>query len=341
MKLQKKDANGSKTYNVEECLEKISSIAASATTPKAAGTASVGSETAYARGDHVHPSDTSKLSTSGGVLTGTVHLDSGANLEFGQGSEISQNYIGIEQGVVELGRGDIKFDTTVDPMAADFSNNVSVTMSMLSLNGVSVEGYGSNTYGESKFNFLGQNSDEAVIIGGVGTPTVDTHAANKAYVDSKWDEMQQYVNTEIRNIIAGFLDKTYPVGSIYLSVNKTSPATLFGGTWTQLQNRFLLGAGSSYTNGATGGAATVTLTTNQIPSHNHDGLYYSYIDTKNLITLNGGTASYHIPWGSSSYPGDYGAGSGEAELITGEAGGGAAHNNMPPYLVVYMWKRTA
>ena len=61
----------------------------------------------------------------------------------------------------------------------------------------------------------------------------------------------------------------YPVGSIYMSVNSTSPVSLFGGTWTQLQDRFLLGAGSTYSNGATGGAATVTLTSSQIPSHKH------------------------------------------------------------------------
>lgn len=334
---------------------KDTTYSASTSTPLMDGTASVGTSSAYSRGDHVHPSDTSKLSTSGGVLTGTVYLDSGANLEFGQGSEISQNYIGIEQGVVELGRGDIKFDTTVGPMTADFSNNVSVTMSMLSLNGVSVEGYGSDTHGESKFNFLGQNSDEAVIIGGVGTPTVDTHAANKAYVDSKWDEMQQYVNTEIRSIINGFLDKTYPVGSIYMSMNSTSPGTLFGGTWEQIAGKFLVGVGNGFVVRGSGGSKTHThttgdhtLTVDEMPVHNHDGLYYDIIDAKHSITLNGGTESYHVPWGSSDYPGDYGAGSGRAELMTGNAGGGAAHNhgdtgsasNLPPYLVVWMWKRT-
>ena len=67
----------------------------------------------------------------------------------------------------------------------------------------------------------------------------------------------------------------YPVGSIYLSVNSTNPATLFGGTWVQLKDRFLLGAGSSYTNGSTGGAATVTLQSSQIPAHNHKATFGS------------------------------------------------------------------
>ena len=127
-----------------------------------------------------------------------------------------------------------------------------------------------------------------------------------------------------------------------MSVSAADPSTLFSGTsWEKLEGRFLLGSNSTYKPGSTGGEATHVLTLNEMPKHNHDGLYYSYIDTENSVTLNGGTASYHIPWGSSSYPGDYGAGTGEAELITGEAGGGAAHNNMPPYLVVNMWKRTS
>lgn len=136
------------------------------------------------------------------------------------------------------------------------------------------------------------------------------------------------------------LDNVYPVGSIYMSVNSTNPKNLFGGTWEQIQGRFLFGMNSSYPAGSTGGEITHKLTWNEMPGHYHEGLYYSYQDTENSITLNGGSASYHIPWGSSDYAGDYGAGTGEKELITGTAGSGEAHNNMPPYLSVYIWKRT-
>ena len=65
------------------------------------------------------------------------------------------------------------------------------------------------------------------------------------------------------------INLVYPVGSIYMSVNNVSPATFIGGTWEQLKDRFLLGAGSSYSAGSTGGAATHTLTTAQMPSHTH------------------------------------------------------------------------
>ena len=66
-----------------------------------------------------------------------------------------------------------------------------------------------------------------------------------------------------------FLNLVYPVGSIYWSSKNTNPATLFGGTWTQIKDRFILAAGDYYSNGATGGAATVTLTVSNMPSHNH------------------------------------------------------------------------
>ena len=130
------------------------------------------------------------------------------------------------------------------------------------------------------------------------------------------------------------LNLVYPVGSIYMSVNNTNPGTLFGGTWEQLKDRFLLGAGDTYTNGATGGEATHQLTTTEMPSHSH-GIKFG--DTTRRVTY--GT--------QGSWDGNYrwlaNANYNQAtdEVTINNAGGGQAHNNMPPYLVVYMWKRTA
>lgn len=61
----------------------------------------------------------------------------------------------------------------------------------------------------------------------------------------------------------------HPIGSLYWSSDSTDPGTLFGGTWARIKDKFILAAGDTYTNGATGGAATVTLQTTEIPSHNH------------------------------------------------------------------------
>ena len=121
------------------------------------------------------------------------------------------------------------------------------------------------------------------------------------------------------------LDKIYPIGSIYMSVNNTSPASFLGGTWTQLKDRFLLGAGDTYSAGATGGSATHTLTVDEIPSHKHS-TYIVGAQSGEWKGFAGGSAMTYAQWNSS-----YG----------GNTGGGAAHNNMPPYLAVYMWKRTA
>lgn len=131
-----------------------------------------------------------------------------------------------------------------------------------------------------------------------------------------------YIATQNRTNIKEIRDLIYPIGSIYMSVNNTNPSTLFGGTWVQLQNRFLLGAGSSYTAGETGGSATHKLTIDEMPSHSH-GL-------KNDKTGGSGSAKWVINSSASSGTG----------VIT-NTGGNQAHNNMPPYLVVYMWKRTA
>lgn len=130
------------------------------------------------------------------------------------------------------------------------------------------------------------------------------------------------------------IDLIYPVGSIYMSVNATSPQTLFGGSWTQLKDRFLLGAGTTYTAGATGGAATHTLTVNEIPAHSHTNLYYNA----------SGTGTSGVTWGynyTSNSSHSFRSSASESSGGIGNTGGSKAHNNMPPYLVVYMWKRTA
>lgn len=123
-------------------------------------------------------------------------------------------------------------------------------------------------------------------------------------------------------------DLLYPVDSIYISVNSANPSTLFGGTWEQITDTFLLAAGSTYTGGSTGGEAAVTLTTKQIPSHNH-AIFYPNAGAGNDYAPIGypNVGSKSTYWAVGSY--------------TGDVGGGEAHNNMPPYLAVYVWKRTA
>ena len=121
----------------------------------------------------------------------------------------------------------------------------------------------------------------------------------------------------------------YPIGSIYLSVNDTSPASLFGGTWEKIQDRFLLASGSSYSLGATGGEKEHTLTWNEMPNHNH----------RLPIWNQGLSGTTDYGYGQGCYPDDTpGIGTWNTQAI-GSAGANYPHNNMPPYLVVNVWKR--
>lgn len=129
-------------------------------------------------------------------------------------------------------------------------------------------------------------------------------------------------------------DKIYPVGSIYINAtNSTNPGTLLGfGTWSAFgAGRVMVGLNSSDAdfNSAeeTGGAKTHTLTTNELPSHTHGGIFPSGAS---------GSFSQAFDVDNPQTGADLGS-----EKTTSSTGGGAAHNNLQPYIVVYMWKRTA
>lgn len=122
----------------------------------------------------------------------------------------------------------------------------------------------------------------------------------------------------------------HPVGSIYISVEATDPSTYFGGTWERIQDTFLLAAGSTYAAGRKGGEATHVLTTSEMPAHTHSGI-------KNY---SGTSGSVGAPTGSSTKA-IVSVTANSATTSTGTTGSGQAHNNMPPYLAVYVWKRTA
>lgn len=117
----------------------------------------------------------------------------------------------------------------------------------------------------------------------------------------------------------------YPVGAIYLSVTDANPAALFGGTWERIGGRFLLGADTTYTAGSTGGEAAHTLTVDEMPKHNHE------IDNINAS----GSATPFMTVQAQDKKGFGG------NVQTMYAGGSRAHNNLPPYLAVFMWQRTA
>lgn len=201
---------------------------------------------------------------------------------------------------------------------------------------------GATTYGKGTTSVYGhvKLSDSTVATtaaasgGTAATPKAVSAAlaAAKSYADSVGGAPSK----------EALLDMVYPVGTIYMSSNSTSPATLFGGTWVQLQDRFMIAAGPTYPAGTTGGSATHVhttgdhvLTTNEMPSHNHV-LFYPNSAGQGVANIGYPDATINKTWWAEA-------------CKTGNEGGGAAHNhgdtgsasNLPPYWAVCMWERTA
>lgn len=136
------------------------------------------------------------------------------------------------------------------------------------------------------------------------------------------EEIKTDISVDTKTII----DTIYPVGSIYITLNQTSPSKLFPGTyWKQIKNRFLLSASSTYSALSVGGEATHTLTENEIPAHQHS-IWYPNAGGEQSAAIGYPEAGSKNTWYAEASK-------------TSSAGGGGAHNNMPPYLAVYMWER--
>lgn len=160
---------------------------------------------------------------------------------------------------------------------------------------------------------------------------VNINEVNFKPSDSFKEHWAAILNGETPSGTNPLLDLIHPVGSIYWSTNITSPETLFGGTWEQIKDTFILAAGDSYSAGSTGGEANHTLTIDELPSHRHylkyGNVYIGYLNSNAVQSNNQALYKYNV--------------SREDALYGEDVGGGKAHNNMPPYLVAYCWKRTA
>jgi hypothetical protein len=144
----------------------------------------------------------------------------------------------------------------------------------------------------------------------------------------------------------------FPVNSLFLTLGIENPHTLFlGTTWEKQEGRFLLGSSSTYAIGSTGGNSTIILTEANMPRHRHQVDTVSATIPEHTHTINTGTNDYRrndgrITWGGtvdfrSSYTTNSAGGgyTGAMAPYTNYVGSGTAFNNMPPYLVVNIWKR--
>lgn len=178
----------------------------------------------------------------------------------------------------------------------------------------------------------------------------------------------------VREAFENKWETIYPIGSVYISVSSEfDPSIAFGGTWQQIKDRFLLSSGDTYISGNTGGSATNTLSVNNLPSHSHSYTRATGVGNHTLTaseipshdhtitTMNADTSLA----GGGVDPIQYFNGNGSQTVTinkkttatggggahnhplntdtpnTGNTGSGQAVNNMPPYLVVNVWVRTA
>lgn len=170
---------------------------------------------------------------------------------------------------------------------------------------------------------LGQNPDQYYVMESVNGKGKDTSS-------ELWIEMDVYITIMrmLKDLVLGrgervnFVDLVYPVGAIYISVNAADPADLFGGTWQAINGRFLLAQSDVYPAGSTGGEATHKLTVDEMPSHTHK--YGSMRQDADPDT----SGSHGYKWSAINN-----------SQTTEATGGNNAHNNMPPYIAVYMWER--
>lgn len=140
-----------------------------------------------------------------------------------------------------------------------------------------------------------------------------------------------------QQVLAAVVERDHPVGSLYISNDPTSPASLFGGTWEQIKDRFILAAGDTYAAGSTGGSA----------SHNHSigkifaAAYFngSYVDYNYFGNIEWGSNYRNILPNGTTESGPANAYHNAGIKIYGSPT--KESGNLPPYLTVYVWQRIA
>ena len=209
--------------------------------------------------------------------------------------------------------------------------------------------------------FIGNSIYDPVIIGNITHDLKTSFEEVNESINSKADKTHTHAVSEV----SGLINAIYPVGSIYMSVNNTPPSLLFGGTWEQIEDTFLLASGSAYTAGDTGGSADAVVVKHnhtQNP-HNHTQNSHGHLpsggDGRRFMSSPkgcgwseragsniSGSGYYYVATNSTShnvYNEDIGttvATNQAATATNKEAGVDGTGKNMPPYLAVFMWKRT-
>ena len=215
--------------------------------------------------------------------------------------------------------------------------------------------------------FIGNSIYDPVIIGNIThdlKTSFDEINASIEEVNENIENKADKTHTHMIGDVSGLVDAIYPVGSIYMSVNNADPSLLFGGTWQQIEDTFLLASGSTYAAGDTGGSADAV-----VVKHNHTQNPHNHTQNGHSHTPASGRSFMTAPTGSgwNEIAGSNISGSGyhyvatqdksnynvwvaqtanktatnQAQTATNqESGVDGTGKNLPPYLAVNVWKRT-
>lgn len=260
--------------------------------------------------------------TGGGSAEGAVRYDVAQNLETAQKNQARQNIDAVSSDYVNDNFVAAYQGQTLSP---EFKENARGNIAAVSYEAQTLT---SEQQAQARAN-IGAGT-------GSGSGANQVHVGDSAPTDAdviEWlDTSEDVSGYDIHELLL----LAHPVGSIYQSVNDVSPVNLFGGTWERLKDVFLLAAGDTYEAGATGGEATHTLTEQEMPAHTHA---LAYSETGDPIT--GGNDQFSVTQplvtkltSSEEYGAYY-------HTYPKTVGDGQPHNNMPPYIAVYTWRRTA
>lgn len=192
-----------------------------------------------------------------------------------------------------------------------------------------------------KFTYANTSVTPHLNVSGSGAKLIKSSSyKNLSGIDGDWDAgcsiMFCYDGTCWVMLSATKAEKfmaSHPVDSLFETFSDLDPAEVYGGDWEKIQGRVIFGAGSGYALGSTGGEANVTLTVEQMPSHNHQ---LKDDDTGNWIGRGNGAQAPGTKVENTSQQSNIGG-----LWSTYYVGGSQPHNNMPPYIVANIWRRTA
>lgn len=174
--------------------------------------------------------------------------------------------------------------------------------------------------------------------------TISRLSSTSSYTNEELYDMIETLRTQVSS--SNIFLKSYPVGSVYISTSSTNPGSTYGGTWVEYgKGKTLVGVDSSDSDFNTvekiGGEKTHTLTIDEMPEHAHGQLITGYSEWDSRVI-----SGYVLNW-NSTVVSNLGAAqttlenTGTANTNITSTGGDGAHNNLQPYITVYMWKRTA